>query len=158
MGCLFCDIYQREEGIIYENDYFFARFDVFPVTPGHAEVIAKRHVVNLLGLSRKERRVFWPTVEDVLFSINSTDLKEVYQRFIDNPINDKSVELCKEMLEHLGTYRVTMDGFNYGGNEGRAAGRTIDHFHLHLIPRYQGDVENSRGGIRHIIPGKGDYK
>lgn len=49
------------------------------------------------------------------------------------------------------------DAFNLGINDGEAAGRTIHHMHLHLIPRYIGDVENPRGGVRHIIPGKGDY-
>lgn len=49
------------------------------------------------------------------------------------------------------------DGFNIGLNDNEAAGRTIPHVHLHLIPRYKGDVENPRGGIRHIIPGKGNY-
>lgn len=50
------------------------------------------------------------------------------------------------------------DAFTIGINDGAAAGRTIHHLHLHLIPRYVGDVENPRGGIRHIIPGKGDYQ
>lgn len=49
------------------------------------------------------------------------------------------------------------DGFTLGTNEGEAAGRTFHHLHKHLIPRYIGDVANTRGGIRHIIPGKGDY-
>lgn len=50
------------------------------------------------------------------------------------------------------------DGYTLGVNEGEAAGRTIHHVHFHLIPRYIGDVPNPRGGIRNIIPGKGDYK
>jgi len=45
------------------------------------------------------------------------------------------------------------DGYTIGVNEGRAAGRTIDHLHIHLIPRYEGDVEDPRGGIRHVLPG-----
>ena len=49
------------------------------------------------------------------------------------------------------------DAYNLGINEGMAAGRTVNHFHIHLIPRYKGDVENPRGGVRNIIPGKGDY-
>ena len=49
------------------------------------------------------------------------------------------------------------DGYNIGLNEGEAAGRTIDHLHIHLIPRYKGDVNDSRGGIRTVIPGKGAY-
>lgn len=49
------------------------------------------------------------------------------------------------------------DGFNIGVNVGSAAGQTIGHVHLHLIPRYLGDMENPRGGIRHCVAGKGDY-
>ncbi|MEU1071885.1 MULTISPECIES: HIT domain-containing protein [unclassified Streptomyces] len=45
------------------------------------------------------------------------------------------------------------DGYTIGVNEGRAAGRTIDHAHLHLIPRWHGDVDDPRGGIRHVLPG-----
>ena len=47
--------------------------------------------------------------------------------------------------------RFNPDGFNMGVNEGEAAGRTIHHFHWHIIPRFKGDVENPRGGIRNII-------
>ncbi len=49
------------------------------------------------------------------------------------------------------------DGYNIGINEGAAAGQTQEHFHLHVIPRYRGDVENPNGGVRNVIPGKGDY-
>lgn len=44
------------------------------------------------------------------------------------------------------------DGYNIGVNDGKAAGRSIDHVHIHLIPRYAGDVENPRGGIRNMFP------
>lgn len=44
-------------------------------------------------------------------------------------------------------------GYTIGVNEGRAAGRTIDHLHIHLIPRYVGDVDDPRGGVRHVLPG-----
>ena len=49
------------------------------------------------------------------------------------------------------------DGYNVGFNAGEAAGQTVAHLHLHVIPRYKGDVEDPRGGIRHVIPGKGNY-
>ena len=52
---------------------------------------------------------------------------------------------------------ASIAGFNVGVNIGEAAGQTIFHCHIHLIPRRHGDVENPRGGVRHIIPGKGDY-
>jgi ATP adenylyltransferase len=49
------------------------------------------------------------------------------------------------------------DGFNVGVNCGDAAGQTVFHAHIHLIPRYYGDVQNPKGGVRNIIPGKGEY-
>ena len=52
----------------------------------------------------------------------------------------------------------TIDGFNIGMNCGESAGQTIFQCHVHLIPRRKGDVENPRGGVRHIIAGKGFYE
>jgi len=50
------------------------------------------------------------------------------------------------------------DGYNVGMNLGEAAGQTVMHLHLHVIPRFQGDVANPRGGVRHVIPTKADYR
>ena len=49
------------------------------------------------------------------------------------------------------------NGFNIGINDGPAAGQTVAHLHLHLIPRYNGDVPDARGGVRWVIPNKADY-
>ncbi len=49
------------------------------------------------------------------------------------------------------------DGFNIGINDGTAAGQTIMHLHIHLIPRYTGDTEDPRGGVRWIMPEKAPY-
>src|SRR6266516_813554 len=49
------------------------------------------------------------------------------------------------------------DGYNVGFNSGAAAGQTVGHLHVHVIPRYRGDVPDPRGGVRHVIPGKGNY-
>lgn len=49
-------------------------------------------------------------------------------------------------------------GFNIGMNVGKAAGQTVDWPHIHLIPRREGDVEDPTGGVRNVIPGKGNYK
>ena len=49
------------------------------------------------------------------------------------------------------------DGYNIGINDGPTAGQTVPHLHLHLIPRYKGDLEDPRGGVRWIIPGKAKY-
>jgi diadenosine tetraphosphate (Ap4A) HIT family hydrolase len=52
---------------------------------------------------------------------------------------------------------VRPDGYNVGVNVGRAAGQTVMHAHLHLIPRYLGDVPDPRGGVRFVIPEKATY-
>lgn len=49
------------------------------------------------------------------------------------------------------------DGYNVGVNDGRAAGQTVMHLHVHLIPRYEGDRADPRGGVRWIFPDKADY-
>jgi diadenosine tetraphosphate (Ap4A) HIT family hydrolase len=49
------------------------------------------------------------------------------------------------------------DGYNIGMNCGAAAGQTIFHLHVHLIPRYVGDAADPRGGVRNAIPGEGIY-
>ncbi|OUD14664.1 HIT family protein [Thioflexithrix psekupsensis] len=49
------------------------------------------------------------------------------------------------------------DGYNIGINDGAAAGQTVMHLHIHLIPRYRGDCADPRGGIRHLFPEKAVY-
>ncbi len=49
------------------------------------------------------------------------------------------------------------DGYNVGVNDGAAAGQTVQHLHVHLIPRYAGDRPDPRGGVRWIIPEKANY-
>lgn len=49
------------------------------------------------------------------------------------------------------------DSYNIGINDGAQAGQTVPHVHMHLIPRYQGDVKDPRGGVRWLIPEKADY-
>ena len=66
-------------------------------------------------------------------------------------------DLLRKASEELRSRDMSIEGFNIGVNVGATAGQTICHCHLHLIPRRMGDVENPRGGVRHIIPGKGAY-
>ena len=49
------------------------------------------------------------------------------------------------------------NGYNIGINDGQAAGQTVPHLHIHLIPRYKGDLPDPRGGVRWVIPDKADY-
>jgi diadenosine tetraphosphate (Ap4A) HIT family hydrolase/5-methylcytosine-specific restriction endonuclease McrA len=66
-------------------------------------------------------------------------------------------QLMAEQKALLQTEDQTIEAFNIGMNCGEMAGQTIFHCHVHLIPRRRGDVENPRGGVRHVIPGKGAY-
>jgi diadenosine tetraphosphate (Ap4A) HIT family hydrolase len=54
--------------------------------------------------------------------------------------------------------RGEWDGFNVGFNYGQAAGQTVEWPHVHLIPRRKGDMEDPTGGVRHVIPEKGNYR
>lgn len=49
-------------------------------------------------------------------------------------------------------------GYNIGINVGEAAGQTVYHVHIHVIPRYAGDVDDPRGGVRFVIPARGNYR
>lgn len=68
------------------------------------------------------------------------------------------VNLIKKLKQDLCKIDAEITGFNIGINAGHDAGQTVDHCHIHLIPRRKNDVENPRGGIRHVIPDKGNYE
>jgi ATP adenylyltransferase len=76
---------------------------------------------------------------------------------------DLSLEEQKNCIELLNRVKLIVQekynpaGFNVGININEAAGQTIPHVHIHLIPRYEGDVEEPRGGVRGVIPEKKNY-
>lgn len=65
------------------------------------------------------------------------------------------VEWAQEQLRK--TLTPPPEAFNFGVNDGRAAGQTMPQFHFHIIPRHNGDVADPRGGIRWVIPAKAKY-
>lgn len=122
-NCPFCHLAPAVE-VVCESDICVAFYDGFPVSPGHALIIPKRHVASYFDLTNQEREAMTQMMLDV-----------------------------KQMLDE----RFHPDGYNIGINVGEYAGQSIFHCHMHLIPRYKGDVENPKGGVRGVIPSKQKY-
>lgn len=122
-NCPFCKV-ESEREIIASSALSLAFFDGFPVSPGHALIIPRRHVASFFDLTKEEQ----------LDLLNLAD----------------EVKVIIEANHHP-------DGYNVGINVGEAAGQSVHHVHMHLIPRYYGDVANPRGGVRGVIPTKQSY-
>ena len=67
------------------------------------------------------------------------------------------IELVRVVKDQLDALDPRPDGYNVGFNAGLAAGQTVMHLHVHVIPRYAGDVPDPRGGVRYVIPAKANY-
>lgn len=153
-NCLFCNL---NKDWIFENKYFYAIFDDHPVSPGHALVIPKRHVISLLNLEQNEWNLLKETISKTTRIIETTNFQNLYEKMKKEQTTKKSPFFCEKMLNHFAINKKP-EGYNIGNNEGEIAGRTIHHLHIQIIPRYKGDVKNPIGGIRTIIPKLGDYK
>ena len=121
--CPFCRLSRRVE-IICETATCVAFYDGYPVSPGHALIIPKRHVASYFDLTNHEREAM-----------------NVMLQYVKQKVDD----------------RYHPDGYNIGINVNEAAGQSVFHVHMHLIPRYKGDVENPKGGVRGVIPDKQKY-
>ena len=97
------------------------------------------------------------------FPVTTGHALVIPKRHVDDffGLTDEESVACNQLLKELRSRTIEHDalveGFNIGMNAGAVAGQTIFHCHIHLIPRRKGDVENPRGGVRHLIPGKGFY-
>jgi len=107
-----------------------------------------------------ENELFYAREDNFAVSKGHTEVvpKKHVESFFDFT-DEEAVQLFDliKKTKNIISKKYKPDGFNIGINEGEAAGRSIHHLHVHIIPRYIGDIENPRGGIRHIIPGKGNY-
>jgi diadenosine tetraphosphate (Ap4A) HIT family hydrolase len=118
--CLFCRVDDETvNSILDQSAGFYARWDNFPATDGHVEIVPKQHIVSF-------------------FDLTPDDIREAY-------------ELMRRVQQELNR-KYQPDAYTISVNDGRAAGRTVDHLHIHLIPRYDGDVPDPRGGIRRGLP------
>jgi len=158
-NCYFCTVANGEaDPWIFENRSFISIFDTNPVNPGHALVIPKRHVASLFDLNDHEHEDYFDALYAVKRVIESTDLKALYEEmpgreYLKGRPTDHIEAVLK--LPFLGN---KPDAYTIGNNDGRAAGRSIDHLHVILLPRYQGDVENPKGGIRNVISERAHYQ
>jgi diadenosine tetraphosphate (Ap4A) HIT family hydrolase len=78
--------------------------------------------------------------------------------YFDTTLDEKKsiadlIDTCKKILDN----QFSPHGYNIGVNVGEPAGQTVMHCHIHVIPRYIGDIENPRGGVRGVIPKKQSY-
>ena len=114
----------------------------------------RQRIVSENSLSYAIRDEFPVTEHHTLFisKRHAKDYFELTQTEI-NAIN----QLMLEQKTLLDKTDESIDGYNIGMNCGQTAGQTVFHCHVHLIPRRKGDVKNPRGGVRHLIVGKGYY-
>ena len=122
MTCPFCN--PPVEEIVLANDLCYARYDKFPVNPGHLLLIPFRHVAGFFEATDEEQAALLALVREA-------------KRLLDD--------------------RFHPDGYNIGVNVGTAAGQSVMHLHVHVIPRYAGDMEEPRGGVRGVIPERRGY-
>ena len=122
VGCPFCN--PQKDEIVLANDLCYARYDRYPVSPGHLLLIPFRHVAGLFEATDAELTALLALARE-----------------------------AKTLLDE----RLHPDGYNVGANVGTAAGQTVMHLHVHVIPRYAGDVADPRGGVRGAIPEKRIY-
>lgn len=120
--CPFCQI--AGDRLFLVTPEILGLWDAFPVSPGHALLVPKRHIASWFDATPDERAAL-----------------------------AEATELARQEI----VKRYAPDGFNIGINAGVAAGQTIFHLHVHVIPRYTGDVPNPRGGVRGVVPSKRDY-
>ena len=85
--------------------------------------------------------------------------KRVVATWFDATLDEQVavMALVAEVKSQLDQLTPPPNGFNVGFNAGGSAGQTVMHLHVHVIPRYDGDVLDPRGGVRHVIPSKGNY-
>ena len=113
------------------NPLAYAIRDAYPVSPNHTLIIPHRHIPTWFDATRDEHLA----ILDLIDQVRTDLLAGPHSKKIGPP-----------------------DAFNIGINSGEAAGQTVMHLHVHVIPRYTGDVDDPRGGVRFVIPELGNYK
>jgi len=159
MSCVFCEIFNKRIAPGGFEKHFFWILDIHPVSPGHMLIIPKRHISKLSELTVEEEANLRDARNQAIKFLELGPwqrLEGVYRNMVKSPETANSRWFAERALNH-GSFGTKPDGYNFVVNEGLAAGQTVHHLHLHIIPRYKGDVSDPRGGGRYVIPGMGDY-
>lgn len=158
-SCYFCTVSRGEaDPFIFENRSFIGVFDTNPVNPGHALVIPRRHVVSVFELNEAEQGDYFDAIHGVKQVVELTDFPALYAEMLSRDyLQGRPTHHIDTVLE-LPFLGQKPDAYTVGNNDGRAAGRSIDHLHVIVLPRYEGDIENPRGGIRNVIPQRANYQ
>ena len=144
--------------MIFENRSFIGIFDTNPVNPGHALVIPRRHVASIFSLNEAEQADYFDAIRGVKRVVETTDMEDLYQKMLNcGHLIDRPKDHIETVLQ-LPFLTIKPNAYTIGNNDGREAGRSIDHLHVILLPRYKGDVENPSGGIRNVIPARANYQ
>lgn len=157
--CYFCKVASgAADPFVFENRSFVGIFDTHPVNPGHALLIPRRHVESIFELNDEERSDYFDALCGIRRVIETTQFADLYpsmmarKDLLDRPKDQIESVLALPFLDKK------PDAYTIGNNDGREAGRSIDHLHVIVLPRFQGDVENPKGGIRNVIPGRAHYQ
>ncbi len=158
-ACYFCKVSSGEaDPFIFENRSFIGIFDTNPVNPGHALVIPRRHVASIFDLNEVEHDDYFDAILGVKRVVEETDMRSLYQNMMEREyLQDRPRDHIETVLQ-LPFLGNRPNAYTIGNNDGREAGRSIDHLHVILLPRYKGDVENPSGGIRNVIPSRANYQ
>lgn len=150
--CVFCAEIEQGTNLIVENELWRARWDKFPLVAGHAEIVPRRHVERFEDLETEELGQMMKFARRVISIVQDTDLLALYRTMRHDDSVDNQDYIENALIQAEAVRAQSPDGYNLGINDGEAGGQTIKHLHLHVMPRFDGDVDNPRGGIRRIFP------
>lgn len=153
--CLFCQESFRLEKL-FSNQHFFAVADGSPVNPGHLLIIPYRHVEDYFSLTKEEASSLYDMLQQGRAYGRDERLKQGYLKALAHKkTSAKSKQFIRLALKN---WQQKIAGYNIGINNGVSAGQTVFHLHVHLIPRFNGDVADPTGGVRLVIPSRGNYR
>ena len=116
-----------------------------------SDILSTSHLGKIFSNTVATYKYFW------FVSIMQIHAKEDCQVMSLTNHEREAMNVMLQYVRQKVEERYHPDGFNVGINIGEAAGQSVFHCHMHLIPRYKGDVPNPKGGVRGVIPSKKKY-